>query len=180
MKLWAALSRAWRGWLLLLRGDPAWAQHFTTTNPGLAAALAIFFLVAFLSVAFASLSVGMPNLFGIASALVVQGLSILALLLAIKLTNRVLATPAPLRTLLVPGIYALVAYLLAGTLVSLIGGPALLLVWAGLGYLLYRLGRVAAGWSRGVSVAFAVLTIALLVGMPVSLYMLLNPAASPL
>jgi hypothetical protein len=131
VKLWAALSRAWRGWLLLLRGDPAWAQHFTPTNAGLAAALAIFFLVAFLSVAFASLSVGMPNLFGIASALVVQGLSILALLLAIKLTNRVLATPTPLRTLLVPGIYALVAYLLAGTLVSLMGGRRC--CWSGRG-----------------------------------------------
>ncbi|WP_127751992.1 hypothetical protein [Devosia sp. 1566] len=180
MKLWAALTRAWRGWMLLLRGDPAWSQHFTLTNPGLAAALSIFLFFAFLSVAFASMGVGMPSMMGIASALVVQALSILALLLAIQITKRVLASPAPLRTLLVPGIYALVAYLVAGTVVSLIGGPALLLVWLALGYLLYRLGRVAAGWSRGVSVAFAVLTIALLVGMPVSLYMLLNPAASPL
>lgn len=180
MKLWAALSHAWRGWSLLLRADSGWREHFSLTPPGLATALLVFLLVAFLSVAFASMGVGMPSLLGIVSALVVQGLSVFSLWLAVHLTRRFLGAQVPLTTVLVPGIYALVGYVVAGTLLSLIGGPALLVVWLALGYLLYRLARTAAGWTRGVSVAFAVLTVALLVGMPVSLYMLLNPAASPI
>ena len=178
MKLWAALARAWRGWALLLRGDPRWSEHFALTAPGLATALFLFLFFAFLFIAFASMGIGMPSMAGIASALLVQGLSILALLLAIHLTKRFLRSEAALTTLLVPGIYALIGYLVAGTVMSLIGPLGLLPVWLALGFLLYRLARVAAGWSAGVSVAFAVLTITLLVGMPMSLYMLLSPAGS--
>ncbi|UXN73915.1 hypothetical protein N8D56_00540 [Devosia sp. A8/3-2] len=44
--------------------------------------------------------------------------------------------------LMVPGTYVLVFYLVAGAILSLIGGPVLLLLWIALGYLLYRLARV--------------------------------------
>ncbi|HWU18841.1 MAG TPA: hypothetical protein VN155_14255 [Devosia sp.] len=180
MKLWAALSNAFAGWVKILRGDAGWREHFAFTAPGLVTAILIYFFFAFLAIAFASMNIGMPGLGGIASALIVQGLSLAALALAIQGTKAALKSSQPMLDLMVPGTYILVFYLIAGAFLSLIGGPILLLLWAILGYLLYRLARLATAWSLGVSLAFAVLTVLLLVAMPVTLYMLSNPAASPI
>jgi hypothetical protein len=89
--------------------------------------------------------------------------------------------PVPVQTLglLVPGVYALIAYLIVGTILSLIAGPVLVLLWLGLAYLLFCLGWRTEGWNIGVAAAFAVLTMVLLVGMPVTLYMVLGPVAAP-
>ena len=51
------------------------------------------------------------------------------------------------------------------------------LLWLGLLYMFYRLGRAASGWTIGVSAAFAVLTVLLLVGTPIALYIM--PAPTP-
>ncbi|KFC61297.1 hypothetical protein FF80_04088 [Devosia sp. LC5] len=180
MKLWAALANAFAGWIRIARGDADWRAHFAFTAPGLVTAILIYFFFAFLAVAFASMNIGMPGLPGIASALIVQGLSLAALALAIQGTKAALKSAQPMLDLMVPGTYVLVFYLLAGAILSLIGGPVLLLLWIALGYLLYRLARVATTWSLGISLAFAVLTVLLLVGMPVTLYMLSNPATPPI
>ena len=180
MKLWAALANAFAGWIKITRGEADWRSHFAFTAPGLVTAILIYFFFAFLAVAFASMNIGMPGLTGIASALIVQGLSLVALALAIQGTKAMLKSPQPMLDLMVPGTYVLVFYLIVGAILSLIGGPVLVLLWVVLGYLLYRLARVATPWSIGISLAFAVLTVLLLVGMPVTLYMLSNPATPPI
>ena len=81
---------------------------------------------------------------------------------------------------LIPGIYALTAFLLVEGFLALFGGPIVMMSWLVIGYLLYRLARVSAGWNLGVAAGFAVLTVLLLVAMRVALYMLTSPAGSPI
>lgn len=179
MKIWAALTAAFAGWVAIIRGEADWQKHFSISAAGLTTALVLFLFFALLSIALASASVGMPSLFGLIIAVLVQSLSILALLIGIHITRKMVPGDVPVMTLLVPGIYALIAYLVAGTILSLIAGPALVLLWIGLAFLLFCLGWRAGGWNIGVSAAFAVLTMVLLVGMPVTLYMVLGPVAAP-
>lgn len=179
MKIWVALSNAFFGWLMLARGDAGWRQRFVLTHSGLVTALVLFVFFALISIALAAIGVNLPTVEGFIAGLLVQGLYIVALLVGIVGTRRAVPIAVPVLDLMVPGLYALVFYLILGTALSLLGGFALLVLWALLGFLLYRLGRMAAGWSVGVSVAFAVLTMALLVGMPMTLYMLTGPVAAP-
>lgn len=178
MKLWLALREAFVGWRLILRGDADWRASFKLTLPGLLTALALFYLFAFVAVFIASLDVGVPTLEGFFNVMLMQSLWLVALLGGIYGTRLAVPTDAPLLELLVPGMYAFIAYLVIGTLVSLAMGPLLPILWIGLAYLLYRLGRAAGGWTVGVSAAFGMLTVVLLVGLPMTLYMLATSLAT--
>lgn len=172
MKIWQILREAFAGWLLILRGETGWENHFRLNAPGLATALALYYVFAFLAVMLASFQVGVPTLGGFLDIMVVQSLWLLALLIGVFVTRNFLKAEGSSFGLLVPGIYALIVYLVLGSLVSLTFGLLLPLLWIGLVWMLYRLGRVAAGWTIGVSAAFALLSVVLLVGLPMSLYML--------
>ncbi|MBO9589396.1 hypothetical protein [Devosia sp.] len=179
MKTFAALKEALAGWIAIIRGEADWQRHFTISAAGLTTALVLFLFFSLLSIALATADVGIPNFFGLLIALLVQSLSILALLIGIFVTRRMVPGDARVLDLLVPGIYALIAYLVVGTILSLIAGPVLILLWIGLAFLLFHLGWRVGGWNIGVAAAFAVLTMVLLVGMPVTLYMVLGPVAAP-
>lgn len=179
MKIWSLINEALAGWIAILRGDTGWRDHFRLTPAGLTTALVLYAVVAFLAIGVASFSVGVPNLSGFIAVMVVQALSVVALMLATYGTRMAIPTPAPILDLLVPGTYALIFYLVLGITLSMIGGPLLLFLWLGLAVLLYCLARAAANWTIGVSAAFAALTLVLLVGMPFTLYMLTGPTAAP-
>jgi hypothetical protein len=165
---------------MILRGDPAWRDRFRFTAAGLATALAIFIFVAFLAVAFASMSIGMPSLPGVAAAIIVMALPLLALLATLITTRNLLRSDQPLLPILVPATYAVTAFLLIEGTLALIGGPVVMLAWLALGYLLAMLVRRATGWNYGVAVSFAVLTVLLLVATRIGLYMLSAPPGSPI
>ncbi len=179
MKLWAALRDAGLGWIDIVRGREGWQARFGFSLGALAKALVIFFLFAFLAIAIGSTQGGMPSLPGLVANLLVQALGLVALLIGIVVTKLAVKSDAPLMELLVPGVYGLVFYLVAGSILAAISIETLAIVLLGLVFLLYSLGRAAGAWSIGVALAFAVLTVVLLVGMPLTLYMLTNPAASP-
>lgn len=179
MKIFAALKEALAGWIAMIRGEADWQRHFAISAAGLTTALVLFLFFALLSIALATADVGIPSFFGLVIALLVQSLSILALFIGIHVTKRMMPGDVRVIDLLVPGIYALIAYLIVGTVLSLIAGPVLILLWLGLAFLLFQLGWRAGGWNIGVSAAFAALTMVLLVGMPVTLYMVLGPVAAP-
>ncbi len=172
MKIWQYLQQAFAGWLMILRGEAGWQSQFRLTAPGLVAALALFYIFAFLAIVLASMQVGVPTLGGFLDIMVVQSLWLVALLIGVFVTRNFLKSTGSSLLLLVPGIYALIAYLALGSLVSLITDLLLPLLWIGLAWMLYRLGRVAGAWTIGVSTAFALLTLVLLVGLPMTLYML--------
>ena len=177
MKLWANLRNAVTGWIMIVRGEAGWREHFTISAAGLTTALLIFAFMAFLAVAVASMDIGMPNIIGVLIAMFVLALPVTALVVTLLGTRIALKSSEPTLPVLVPGVYALTAFLLAEGLLAMIGGPVVMLAWIGQGYLLYRLARMATSWSVGVAAAFAVLSVVLLVALRLGLYMLSNAAA---
>lgn len=180
MKIWAALRNAAIGWALLLRGDEGWRDYFKRTAAGLATALAIFVFVIFLAVITVAIGTDIPGLFAILAGMFALALPLVAMVLVLVGTRMTLRSGGPFYDMLVPGTYAMTAFIvLEGVLATLIGGPIVVLSWLGLGYLLYRLARAASGWPMAISIGFAVLTVLLLVAMRQALYMLSSIAGSP-
>jgi len=174
MKIWSVLSDATRGWQMIISGQPGWRDRFTLSGAGLATALCVFAFFAFLAVALASMSIGMPASFGVLAAMVILALPVISLLVTLVTTRNILKSEAPMLPVLVPGIYAMTGFLLIEGLLAMIGGPVVMMAWFALGFLLYRLARQAYDWSLGTAAGFAVLTVLLLVAMRYALYMLSN------
>jgi hypothetical protein len=177
MKIWTALRNASMGWVMLLRGEDGWRECFTFTVPGLVTALIIFVFTTFLAVAITSASIGMPSLIGVVAAMFVLALPLTSLVVVLLGTRMALGSKEPALAVMVPGTYALTAFLLAEGLLAMLGGPVVMLAWLGLAYMLYQLARAATGWTLAISVGFAVLTVVLLVAMRLALYMLSTTAA---
>ncbi|HTN61490.1 MAG TPA: hypothetical protein VL147_08005 [Devosia sp.] len=180
MKLWAALQAAFLGWVDIVRQRAGWEARFDVSLSGLSKALVIFFLFAFIAIAIGSLQGGMPSPAGLVANLMVQALGVLALLIGIAVTKVAVKSDVPVLRVLVPGVYGLVFYLVAGSILAAISVETMTIVLLGLIFLLYSLGRMAGGWTLGVSLAFGVLSVVLLVGMPLTLYMLGTPSGSPI
>jgi len=178
MKIISALRQSVYGWIMILRNEAGWQARFRFTVAGLITALVLFYLFAFLAVVLTSLEMGVPTPQGLFDIMLIQSLWLLALVVGIYGTRLALRETVPILPLLVPGIYALIYYLILGTLISLILGMLLPLLWVGLGWLLFCLGRRAGNWTLGVAAAFAVLTVVLLVGTPLTLYMLTAPLSA--
>ena len=180
MKIWAAISNAARGWILLLRGQEDWRDYFRRTAAGLATALVLFIFVTFLAVIMVAIGTDIPGLFAIIAGMVALSLPLIAMALVLAGTRSAMRVTAPTYDMLVPGTYVLIAFIVVeGMLASLIGGPIVVLSWLVLGYLLYRLARAAADWPVPIAAGFAVLTVLLLVAMRQALYMLSSTAALP-
>lgn len=143
MKLWAALRDAWLGWVDIVRLRPGWQDRFGFSFGALAKALVIFFLFAFLAIAMGSVQGGMPSLPGLLANLLVQSLGLVALLIGIVVTKLAVKSEVPLRRVLVPGIYGMVFYLVAGSVLAAISIETVPIVLLGLVFLLYSLGRAA-------------------------------------
>jgi len=172
VKLWTVVNRAIVGWQMIVRGQPGWRSQFTISAAGLATALFVFVFVAFLGVAAASMSIGMPGGMGVLTAMAVLALPVISLVVTLMISRSFINSQAPMLPVLVPGVYAMAGFLLFEGLLALIGGPIVMLAWFGTGYLLFRLARIALLWSIGVAAGFAALTIVLLVAMRLALYML--------
>ena len=175
MNILKALQQAFYGWIMIVRGEAGWQERFRLSGPGLATALVLFYLFAFLAVVLGSLNFGVPTFEALLVFMLFQSLWLASLLIGLQVTRAAVRDREPLLPLLVPGVYALTFYLILGALVSLAIGFLLPLLWLGLIFMLFRLGRTAGHWSIGVSAAFAVLTVLLLVGTPIALYMMPAP-----
>ena len=180
MKIWAAISNAATGWVMLLRGQAGWRDYFRRTAAGLATALVLFIFITFLAVIMVAIGTDIPGLFAIVAGMVALSLPLIAMALVLAGTRSAMRVTAPTYDMLVPATYLLMAFIaVEGVLASLIGGPVVLLSWLVLGYLLYRLARAAADWPVAIATGFAVLTVLLLVAMRQALYMLSSIAGSP-
>jgi hypothetical protein len=177
MNIWAALRNAAIGWVMLLRGEDGWRERFAFTPAGLVTGLIIFIFTTFLAVAITSANIGMPSLIGVVAAMFVLALPLTSLVVVLLGTRMTLKSDEPVLDVLVPASYALTVFLLVEGLLAMLGGPVVMLAWLGLGYMLYRLARVATTWNVAISAGFAVLTVVLLVAMRLALYMLSTTAA---
>jgi len=179
MKPIAELRDAALGWLDLIgRRDGAAASRFNAGPEGLVTMLLWYLGLVILTRIIQGLTLfgAVPALVDIALALALNAMPMLAILLVVFATHRVLRPAVGLLTLMVPAGYALVLLLIIGLPLSLFVGSALAPALQGLlGYMLYRLARDIAKLSLGISVAFAILGVVLLVAIPIGLYMLLMP-----
>ncbi|MET3926866.1 hypothetical protein [Devosia sp. 2618] len=179
MKLWGALSNAVIGWVMILRGDDSWREHFKLTWPGLATSLVIFLFAAFLAIALASSYQGMPGGLAIIDALLAQSIWIIAVIIGMRVTAAILKTKIRNLDVLIPAIYLLVGYLAVGSLLNMAFPIVVLLLTIALLYPMVQLGRMAASWPLPNAIGFAVLTVVLLVGLPQALYIVTNASALP-
>ncbi|WDR06751.1 hypothetical protein PSQ90_04675 [Devosia rhodophyticola] len=166
-----------RGWLGIIQGQKNWRQHFRLSVAGLLTALIIFGLVALMVTLLSTMGEAISET-SIAGSVLVECSGLLALVVTIvgvRLLGRRDLQPL---TMIIPGIYAVTAYVLLRSIFAAISGPLAGLALFGLGFLLYGLARQAARLNLIGAVAFAVLTLGLLVAMPASLYMLTIPAHS--
>lgn len=165
-----------RGWGDILAGRPRWRDSFVLTPGGLGIAVLIYLVIVLLTLAASALVSGPP---GIASAVLTVLVNLLppfGVLAATLLTYLSLRAERPMLDLLVPAFHALSLVLLLGTAMALLGvayGPILLGV---LGVMLARAARICGGFGIGPSIAYAALSIVVLVVLPGTLYMLM---ASP-
>lgn len=178
MKIWGLLRNATLGWIDIVAGRAKWRQRFQFSPAGLIAALVLYGLVALIATMFDIGDSGAPT--AIAATVLVEMLSALAIAIAALLVQRAAGGPGSVLELIVPGIFALVPYVLLRSYLVALGSPAVTLILVGLGFLLYRLGRMAGPWRMPAALAFAVLVVVLLVGMPLTLYIVGSPANSPI
>ena len=91
-------------------------------------------------------------------------------------TRMMLKSQEPMLELLVPGTYALTAFLLVEGALAMIGGPIVMLAWLGIAFMLFCLARAATGWNVGVAFCFAVFSVVLLVALRLALYIVSSSA----
>ena len=120
---------------------------------------------------------GVPSIPELAFGIVINGLPLAGALLAAWGTILSLQLKVPLLGAMVPITYVMTFLLVAGIALSALGGGLAPILLGILAYLLYRGGREILGVSVVFALAYAALSIVLLVALPMSLYMLFAPAA---
>lgn len=178
MNLLAELRNAVLGWLDLLGGRADAAGRFNPTRAGFATMLGVYFVLVLVTriIQVALLFGGVPRVEDLLVTLVVNALPLGAILLVIYLTVTFLRPAAGMLGLMVPAGYALSLILAIGLPLSLVGGNMFSAAMQGvLGYMLFRLARDVGKFGIGVSLAFAIFIVVLLVAIPIGLYMLIQP-----
>lgn len=166
------------GWLDLLGARPDAASRFNATRRGLVTMLATYLILVVVTRTIQSVALfgTAPGLDDLLVTLAINALPLLAIVLVISATVQFLRPPVTLLGMLVPAGYALSLILAIGLPLSLFGGGMFSAAMQGiLGYMLYRLARDIGKVSIGISAAFAILTVVLLVAIPLGLYMLIQP-----
>ena len=177
MNAFTELKQAAIGWLDIIANRPGGAERFNRSGRGLINAVAFYFLLVLFTILVQGVSTSFPTYSQIFTGLLVNALPLLGVALVIVATIRALGAGIPVNALLVPATYALAFVLLIGLPLSLFFGNIFANAMMGaLGYMLYRAARDIAKFGIGISIAFAVLTIAVLVALPIGLYMVTIPA----
>jgi hypothetical protein len=171
-------NMAARGWYLITLGRPGGRELFVPTWQGLLVAIAGYFGAVLLGIVFQSLLIGVPNILELLAGLGINALPLIGFVAATLGTIAALRVQRHPLEMLVPGIHAITMLLIAGFLMSaVLPGLASLLLGLLL-FMLFRAGREILGLNFALALAYAALTIVLLVALPTSLYMLMGPGPS--
>ncbi|MDP1732366.1 MAG: hypothetical protein Q8L54_14570 [Devosia sp.] len=166
------IKQAAIGWLDLIASRPGGAERFNRSGRGLANAVIFYFLMVLFTIIVQGVSVSFPTYERIFVGLLVNALPLAGVALVVLATVRLLRVQVPVTALMVPAVYALAFLLLIGLPLSLFFGNLFANALMGiLGYMLYRAARDIAKLGIGTSIAFAVLAIAVLVALPIGIYM---------
>jgi hypothetical protein len=163
------------GWYKLVMRQPGWRERFVLTPQGLLVALAGYFGIVVLAILIQGALSGTADLGRLALSIVANSLPLAGVVLAIVVTVLFLRIKVPMIEMVVPAVHALTLLLLAGFVLAIVGGILAPVLLALLGYMFYRGGREILGLSIAFALAYAALSIVLLVALPMSLYMLGAP-----
>jgi hypothetical protein len=168
------------GWYEMLTARSEGARRFNSTRYGLGNALFFYLLTIIVTLGVQGLMRGLPGLYDVYVSVAVNALPLVGVAFAILLTIAALRLELTFTTLAVPAVYAMTFVLLLQLPLSLWTGDLLSNAILGiLAYMFYREGRDVGKMSIGISIAFAALSIVMLVALPAALYMLVVPAAPP-
>lgn len=171
MNAFGELWRAIVGWLDLLTARAGAAEKFNLTGLGLVNATGCYFAVALLLIVVESGLSGFPGWGTVALSISFNAVQLGSIWAVIWLTARVLGAPSV--AMAVPATYAM-AFLLGLSLpLAHLASPNVFVAMLGvIGFMLFRVAREIGKLRFGISVAFAILSIAALVAVRVGLYML--------
>ncbi len=177
MTTFTELRDAVVGWYEMLTARPEGAARFNFTRYGLGNALFFYLVMIIVTLGVQGLLRGLPGLYDVYISVAVNALPLLGIGFAILLTIAALRLELTITALAVPAVYAMTFALLIQLPLSLLTeGQFSNAILGLLAYLFYREGRDVGKMSIGVSIAFAALSIVMLVALPAALYMLLVPA----
>jgi len=177
METLSQFNEAAVGWYRLVMRRPDWREHFVLTRQGLFVALAGYFGIVVLAILIQGAISGTADFGRLGVNLIANAMPLLGAVLAIILTVAILRLKVPIIDMLVPATHALTLLLIAGFVLAIVGGILAPVLLALLAYMFYRGGREILGLSIVFALAYAALSIVLLVALPMSLYMLWAPGA---
>jgi hypothetical protein len=168
-------NNAAAGWYKLVMRQEGWRERFVLTRQGLWVAFAGYFGIVVLAILIQGALSGTADPGRLAASVVANSLPLVGAILAIVITVLILQVKVPMIEMIVPAVHALTLLLLAGFVLTIIGGILAPVLLALLGYMFYRGGREILSLSIVFALGYAALSIVLLVALPMSLYMLVAP-----
>lgn len=178
MNLFNQMVQAVIGWGEIITGrDTARERFGRDADAGLVALLAYCAVMAVV-VALQVIQFGAPQPVALAMGILVNMLPVAVLGLVTVPTYLALKRGSSPFELMVPGIYLLALVLLVGIPLSYVDAQVGVALIGVTGFLLFRAARIVGRFGIGTALAYAILTCLALVALPVTLYMVLAPAAS--
>jgi hypothetical protein len=174
------LSSSIRGWSEIVAGKADAVRHFRLRGSGPVIAFAWLLVAILLSVAVQSAAIGvMPSGPQLLLGLFGQAVTVAVLGVATAQTLHFLKLDVPLNTLFIPMVYALAYMFVVSVPLTLLGQATGLLAIIAVGVLIFRGAVVLGGMRLGVSIAFAIVCVIVLVVVPNALYILFLQIPSP-
>lgn len=176
----ADLTNSIRGWGEVVAGKPGAIANFRLRGSGPVIAFGWLLVAILLSVAVQSAAIGvMPSTPQLLLGLFGQAVTVAVLGVATAQTLHFLKLDVPLNTLFIPMVYALAYMFVVSVPLTLFGQVTGLLAIIGVAVLISRGAVVLAGMRTGVSIAFAIVCVIVLVVVPNALYILFLQIPSP-
>lgn len=171
MNAFGELWRAIIGWLDLLTARPGAAEKFNLTGVGLVNAAGCYLAVVALLIVIESSLSGFPGWATVGLSVLANAAVLGGIWVVIWITARVLGAPAV--AMAVPATYAMAFVVGLSLPLAYLASPNITTAMLGvIGFMLFRVARQIGKLRFGISVAFAILSIAALVAVRVGLYML--------
>ena len=176
----AELSDSFRGWVEIVAGKPEAGRYFHLRGSGPLIAYGWLLVAVLLSVAAQSAAFGaVPSPTQLLLGLAGQALTVALLALVMAQTLHFIKLQLPLNALLIPIVYALSYMFVLSVPLTLLGPFIGFLAVLAVGFLIYKLARVAAEMALSTAIAFAVLCVIVLVVVPNALYILTAAVPTP-
>jgi len=178
MNLVASIKSAGRGWAALLAEKPEWRDHVDFGPEGVNAASIVYFGAVIIVMVAHIAAFGMIAPAVMVISLINFLLPALSLILATMGARKILGFATPVAALVVPGLYLHAVMLLVSGLLAIAGLGLAGAVAGLLAFFLYKLARAVPELDIGKAIAYSVLNIVLLIGLPLVIYLAVQAIAT--